>query len=251
MVIPVKMSDTKTKTIRDIIGDISESVFGSLIQTNDFELAFNILSPSRNLDDKKFTEADVLEFSINSDSSKLIKTASVNYLFKEYDYLAGSGTNLNEEITSNENLYLQQSTKLEIFDSKLVKESEAETLSERFSLVLQLARATVTIKTKLQAARLSVNDRVWVSHEKLYERIGSIFNQKVGAIESVRKSGSNSMIEVEDLSGTFSRCGTVTENTALEFDLSSNDDKIINGFITDTYGMIDNEQDTFGTNLIW
>lgn len=56
---------------------------------------------------------------------------------------------------------------------------------------------------------------------------------------------------MDDLSGAFSRCSTVTENTAVEFDLSEDADKLINGYITDNYGMQDNAESTFGINLIW
>lgn len=251
MVIPKRMSDKSTQKIRDVIGNISESVFGSLIQTNDFQLAYNILSPKRQLTDKKFTEKDLLEFSIESDSSKLIKTAQVNYLYKEYDYLALIGTNKQVSHTPNNNAYLQKSVLVSKFDSHLVLEDEAKTLAQRFALILQLSRATVKIKTKLQGARLSANERVWLSHEKLYERIGTNLNQKISAVESISKSGTNSNVEIDDLSGTFSRCGTITENTANDFDASGLNEKMINGFITDDWGMIDNDSETFGVNLIW
>jgi hypothetical protein len=146
---------------------------------------------------------------------------------------------------------LQQSVLVTTFDSKLVTEAEAQILAERFALVLQLSRATVSFKTKLQGSRLSANQRVWLSHDKLYERIGTSLNQKISAVESIHKSGSNSSVEIDDLSGTFSRCGTITENSANDFDAATDDELMVFGFITDNYGMIDNDSVTFGTNIIW
>lgn len=251
LVIPSAFNETKTKTARDYIGDVCESVFGSLVQTSDFKLAFNILAPTRTLSDKKLNESDVIDFTINSDSSKIIKTSKVVYLNKEYDYATGEKLNQVEEHTPDYNNYLTQSSLVQQFESNLVEQSDAKILAQRYAFMLQIARATLNIKTKLQGYGLSVNDRVWLDHEKTYERIGSGFSQKIGAIDSLKKDGSGSNIEIDDLSGAFSRCATVTENTAVEFDLSEDVDKIINGYITDTYGMQDNDPDTFGINLIW
>jgi hypothetical protein len=251
LVIPSKVNDNKTKSVRDVIGDISESVFGSLIQTNDFKLAYKILSPRRNLSDLKLKELDVISFSITADSSKIIQKAVVNYDFKEYDFEALASSNKKTEHEPDENKYLTESKLVQTYDSRLVDLSDADIMAERYALILQLARSKISLDTKLQAMSLGATDKIWFSSEKLYERVGTGLRQKVSAIESIKKDGLKVGLETDDLSNAFSRCGTVTENTANSYDDSSENELLINGYITDNFGMQDNDADTFGVNLIW
>jgi hypothetical protein len=251
LVIPAKIGDKKTDNFRKIIGDISQATFGSLIQTRDYKLAFRVLSPKRKLDDLQLDEIDLISFSINSDSSKIIKTAVVNFDFKEYDFLAAGSSNLQARHTPLINEFLTQSILENTYNLRLVEESDADTMAERYALLLQLSRAKVTLKTKLKTMDLEALERVWLNHEKLYERIGTRLNKKVSGVQSINKNGFDVDLVIEDLSGAFSRCSIITENLAENFFDASENEHIINGYITDEYGMINNNADTYSINLIW
>lgn len=248
---PAKVTETKSKKIRDIIGDVSKSVFGSLVQTDEFKLAYRILSPKRNLEELKLDEVDIISFSISSDSSKIIKTAIVNYGFKEFDFEALAPSNVKVDHTPLVNEFLTESTLVNTYDSILLDENDAQTMAERYAFILQLSRALIDINTKLKTTDLTATDKVWITSEKLYERIGSVLNQKLSAVESIKKDGFKVNIDIDDLSNAFSRCGTVTENDAESYLQAENNELMINGYITDGYGMIENDANTHGVNLIW
>ena len=124
-------------------------------------------------------------------------------------------------------------------------------MAERYAFILQLSRALIDINTKLKTTDLTATDKVWITSEKLYERIGSVLNQKLSAVESIKKDGFKVNIDIDDLSNAFSRCGTVTENDAESYLQAENNELMINGYITDGYGMIENDANTHGVNLIW
>jgi hypothetical protein len=251
VLIPKKASDTKPPKIRDVISEINKSVFGSLIQNNDFELAYNVLRPKRSTASLNLSERDVLSFSIKADSSKIIKTAKVRYKFKEYDIV--SKEELFNEVTHTSNVgqYLTKTQNEFIIDTFLAFEQDADTAAERWAFLLEYASTVMTVETKLQAIESEVNDAVILSHEKIYERIGSSSSRKVGAVQRASRSAFETYLELEDLAQAFSRCSVITENTAEDFLNSNDSQRAVQGYITDTYGMIDNDSETFGLHLIW
>ena len=251
--IPEKFSDTKAPTLRDTINKINQSVFGSLYQNEDFELEYAIFSPKRPESAvTKLSERDVLSFKIESDSSRIVKTVLVRYRKKEFDS-SSLESSVPSEVTktNNDAQYLAQSTKEQVIESVLVDDTQAQMLCNRWSFLLSVASSIVSIDTKLQGSRLAINDRVELSHEKLYERIGSAITRKVTGVQAARKTAGDVDLELDDLANAFSRCAVITPNDASEFENASDDERIYNGYITDAYGMIDNDPDTHGGNLIW
>lgn len=252
VVIPGLVRDTKPPTVRDVVNKINQSVLGSLYQNQDFQFSYYILSPKRDQSTAvKFTERDVLGFSVQSDSGRIVRTARVRYRTKEFD--PGSLASSTAEVlkTSDVANYLSGATKEQIVETYLVDDQQAQWLANRWSFLLEIASSILTIDTKLQGARVAVNDRVDLSHPKLYERIGSVLSRKVSGVQASRKSISDAELEMEDLSNAFARCAVIAPNSASDWDESSDDDRIYNGYITDAYGMQGNDPDTFGANLVW
>lgn len=250
--IPANFGDTKAPPLREVINKINQSVLGSLYQNEDFEFEYAILSPKRDLTTTvKFNERDVLSFKIASDSARIVKTMRVRYKVKEFD--SASLAKQTSEVTHDSDTanYLAGCTKEQIVETYLVDETQAQILCNRWSFLFERASATVTVNTKLQGARVAVNDRVELNHEKMYERFGSSLTRKVGGVQAARKSISASQLEVEDLANAFSRCAAIAPSGALAWEDSSDDDKLYNGYITDSYGMQDNDPATHGSNLIW
>lgn len=250
-VIPKRRSDKKTPIARDVINVFNQSVFGSLVQTNEFKLKYNILSPERDSSAVSFSEKDVLSFKINVDSSKIVKTVRINYLLKEYDFLAADANFLQAETSSDEGEFLVKTMKEFEQDSVLVVQGDAEILSSRFAFLFQIASANVQFETKLRGARLEINDKVKLSHEKLYERIGSTQTAKIAAVQSAKKTIGESSVSLDDLSNCFSRCSVITEDDHPDFVDSSQDQQAVGGYVTDNFGMQDNDGDTYGTSLIY
>lgn len=248
--IPEKFDDTKSITFRDLINKINESIFGSLVQNNVFKFEYKIINPKKSDAALKLDEADVLNFKVDTDNDRVVKTAIVQYLNKEYDFTAGKDSLQTKQKTSDVGQFLIRSKDTRTIPTLLVLAKEAGILANRWAFLLEFGSSTISLRTAMKTARLEVNDLVALSHEKLYERIGG-GNRKLSAVQQIKHDGSIVELETEDLSNAFNRCANITANDAKEFDLSTEEEKFFNAYITDDFGMIDNDPETAGLNLIW
>jgi hypothetical protein len=220
------------------------------VQNEDFELEYHILLPKKT-NITTFDKIDVVKFSVDSASDKVIKTARVNYLPLEYDIDSGESSVSQAEATSDYGQYLAKSENVFEIDTYLIDADAAQIYANRWGFILGIGTSVLKIETKLQAARLQATDKVELLHEKLYERFASTDQRRIGAIRYVKQNAFSVSIEIEDIGNSFSRNAAITEDTATDFDSSTDTEKSRQGYITDTYGMQDNDPETAGSNVIW
>lgn len=249
--IPETNSETKAKSSREIINLINLSVFGSLYQNEDYELEYSILSPKRPTDIVRFAESDVINMAVTSDASKIVKTARVRYLKKEHDPASGEPSFMEAVKVSNAAQYLAKTDKEYLVETVLVDDTQAQNMANRWSFLMELASSVVRFKTSLKASRLSVNDKLDISHEKLYERIGVFSKRKVAGIQAIEKEVGAVTVEASDLSNAFSRCATIAPNGTHDYIDADDEERLYNGFITDNFGLQLDDPETFGCNVIW
>lgn len=250
--IPSTYNSTKIPTLRDTINQVNQSVFGALVQTSDFLLGYQIFSPARLSGLTTFRECDVLSWTVQCNSDRIAKTAFVNYLYKEYDPGSGNGTFAQVSATSNNAQYLALSTRQSTQVTLLTNAVEAQMVANRWAFIQEVADAVVTLGMKMQGSRLKATDAIAFYHEKLYQRIGSTDGRKVGYVSGIQKTAMDTTLNVEDLANSFSRCGCIAPIGAAAYAAASKLDKMLNGYITDSYGLSNNgDGSTFGTNLIW
>lgn len=250
IVIPEKYTETKTPTFKDAINKINKSVFGSLIQSDAFKLSYLVLRPKKSISALRFGESDILRISAKSSAEKVIKTAIVTYAPREYDYTTLTNSVQTHQQTSDNATYLIQTDRERVFTSYLSRSEDALIYANRWSFLLETSAGSLDIETKLQGATLEVGDIIDVEHRKLFERIGDGQNRRLVLVEKVKKNGESVSLEVVDLSNTFNRVAAITDATN-DWVNATSDEKLYGGFITDQYGLINNDPDSFGTNLIW
>lgn len=250
LVIPAEFSETEPPIYRDVINDINKSIFGSLIQRDNFSLGYLVLQPNKTSGALRLNESDVLSFSVSNQADQIIKTAIVEYRPKEYDYISKKPAVSSQQKTSDVATYILKIDKTRTFSTKLVNSDDAERNANRWAFLLENSSALIKIKTKLQGASLDVGSIVEISHQKLYQRMGSAYSRKIGLVESVKKSGTSVEIAIVDLSNAFNRIGSITDLTTTWAN-TNEDGRLYGGFITDQYGLIDDEESSFNSNLIW
>jgi hypothetical protein len=250
IVAPESYNDTKAAIYRDVINKINISVFGSLIQTNDFELSYHVLSPDRSAVSLIMSEPDILSMSFESTAANLVKTTVVKYNKKEYDYLVKGNSYRYEQKTSDIANYIAKANREKTYETRLVKESDASKAASRWAFILENGAGKAVIKTKLQAMSLDVGSVIEVTHRKFFERFGLSSKSRLFLVESVKKSGTDVTLEVVDLSNAFSRVASINE-LSVEFSDASDAQKLYGGFYTDEFGLIDNDPESFGLNRIW
>lgn len=246
-VIPQKRDDTKTTTYRKAIADLNRSVFGTLIQNPDFKFEYRPIRPNRSeAESSRFDEADCLSWAVRSQLDRIAKTVELTYLPKEHDWKSEEES---EALVTYENKaakYLAKGTKTYEHESFLVNASDANTLAQRLAFLFSVAYTTISIETKLQAARLKVSSVVDFNHKSLFDP-----QRKIASVKGASKTGFGSEIQVEDLADTLTQCGTITPSGANNWDSSSVAERLFHGFVTDQYGMQENDPDTFGVSRIW
>lgn len=250
-VVPKKFEEQSTRPIRDVINEVNLSVFGSLVQNEDLELEYNILRPNKPPDALTLKESDIISFSLESNNDRVAKKAIVNYRFREYDFESGLElVPLIQEKMSDLGEFLVLSVQEKTINTVLFYEDDARILVNRWAFLLELGTNVIKIETKMQATRLQVNDIVKIEHEKLFERVGG-GRVKYAAVQGIRKNGLKVSLELDDLSNMFNRVAIIAENGSPDWSSSDMDQKAKHGFITDSFGMIDNDKLTHNLNLIW
>lgn len=251
VVIPDESGDTSTPETREVITKINQSILGSLFQNNDFELEYSVLDPSKHIGTNVFRESDVISFDIDIESKNTIKAANVDFLMKEHDFSSNDSSFLTFRTLSDEGEYLINTDREHSLKTYLTDINSGRIMSGRWTFLLSAGRSEITIKTKLLGALLHVNDKIELIHSKLFQRFGNLGNRKIGLVSSIKVGLSTSVIKMDDLGNAFSRVGTITENTANNYDLADIDEKNRNGFITSNTGLLNSDPDTTGINLIW
>ena len=251
LAIPNTFNSKSIPKSRDLINLVNQSVFGALVQNEDHKFEYKVLAPGRVLEDLKIDETQTLSFSVQSKSDRIIKTAFINYDKKEYDPLTAGESFSSVSSTSDVASFLAETENTVTKETLLIDLRDAKVIAQRLRFIREVSSSVVKLKTKLQTARLQVTDIIQFTNPKLYERFGSQDNIKVAAIQSLKKSATDVEIELDDLGNSFSRAFTITENTAPDFGAASQDQMLVNGYITDNSGLIDNDPETEGLYLIF
>jgi hypothetical protein len=251
IVIPENQTDTTAPSIRDVLNKVNKSIFGSIIQTEDFQLAYEIVRPKVSSSDIEIQERDILSFSINSSANRAVKEYVVNYARKEYDPASKESSSQQVSLTSDIAEFLAQSDKREVLESALVNQVDAELIGRRYLFIYELAQSIIEILIKMQAARLSVNDPALFDYRKLYESLGTDIKLRSGLVDRISKTHKEISISVSDLGNAFNRIARYADSTVSSWSSASDKEKALYGYYTDQYGMIDNDSDTHGRNLYW
>lgn len=251
LVHPLNYDDNRVSTIRNIIDDINKSVLGVFIQNPDFELEFNILRPEKPSDMIKIREHDIFKMSVETDSRNIFAETQIKYARKEYDYVGKDESFQVSVASSLDAIYLSRSDKINEVITLFKDQDDALLIAKRLALFFSRAITKLNIDSTIKLSRLKITDKVDVSHEKLFERFGSIARRKIATINLLNKSITDTNMELQDLNGALTRIATFTENDSVEYVDAEEDERVINGYWVDSDCIVPSFKDTFGLNLFW
>lgn len=250
LVVPETLGDKKASSVRDAISKLNRSVFGTLLQNSELELAYSVISADK-APLTTFDRSDVVDFSINSDSSKLIKNAVVIYDKREANNTTLVASTKEFSKTSDIGRYLLKLAREFRVETLLIDETAARIMAGRWAFLLELATSRLTTQMKMQGSQLSVGDPVQVFHPKLYDRFGANnIKRRLGSVSLISRGMTKTTMVVDDLSNAFSRVATITDADA-EYGDATDAEQVISGYITEDSGVLENDPKTFGLNVIW
>lgn len=248
MVIPENIGD-EAPTIRDVISNINQSVFGSLYGNSSQEIAYSIVNTRRPPTMAALRDDDILSWDVQT-NQKIVNNVKVNYL-PFVDKVTGEN---GFGVIVYQNSFVDQYIGIKNTIEKtcyLFNQSEAETIAQRIAFYYSLSQSILTLKAKANFFTSSVNDRVYIDLDRLYARYGGKSAMKIGVISGVKKSAYNSEIIMNDLGNIFNRCPSIAPNDTDSFTNSSDDEKIKFGYILDPDTLIPgSDEEDLGSGLI-
>ncbi len=248
--IPSDFGSTVSPTYRDILNKVNKSVFGALVQDIDFKFSYQVLRPNKSSTALKFTEADLLQFTLTATAENAVKMCTIQYRSREHDYIAKERVTSEIDRVSDNATYVAKTERTRVISTVLCEERDADIMAKRWSFLLDNSSSRLNFTTKLQGITLQVGDIIEIEHRKFFERFGGSGKRKILLVEAVKRSGSQVKIEATDLSNAFNRVAAIN-TLSNDWSTATEDEHLYGGFITDQYGLIDNDPENFGTNLIW
>lgn len=249
--IPKTFNDKATNlTYRDVINNVNNSVLGMLIQNNDFQFEYASLRPRVSANLPLFRESDIISYKIESTNKNMIRQATTEFKFIEFDYATKNPLISTVSKQSDVAQHILGTTKSKTFESLCVNAVDAQRLADRWSFLLEYSSNSVTFTTKLQAVELKVNDIIQIEHRKFYDRLGGTSSIKTMLVERIAKSSVGVEITAIDLSNSFNRTAKIS-NTIETYANSNDETKLMSGYYTDDNGLIDNDELSFYSNKIW
>lgn len=230
MAIPEELG-SESPMIRDVISKINESVFGSLYGDSSQNISYSILNATKPELSDIVRDDDILSFTIQT-TQKIANKVIVSY--RPY-----------VDINSNEETFLVEEFESDFVDSYIgikntiertlyiYETDKAKIIAQRIALFNSLSSASVKLKTKLNLAQVVVNDKMFLSLDRLYKRYGGRDKRKLGTVTGVKRDGYGCEITISDLSNVYNRIPSIAPNTTPHYSLSSDDDRLRWGYLLD------------------
>lgn len=249
-------TDGEPPIIRDAITLINQSVFGSLIAKTDFSIAYNVLTPDRPQDLTEIRDDDLVgptsSFKVST-KSDIRRKITVRYGHFDADRFTGEPGNNSAEYENEFVDFLVGTKDEKSIDCYLLEQDAAVCMAQRYALIHSLPHSVVSIQAKLNLTLKNLNDKIFISLDRLFDRFGGSKNaKKIGIISRISRGPENTSVSFSDLSNQFNRVGAITPDDADEFTVATDDAKIFNGYIVDNDTELpdNSSDDQWNTNLI-
>jgi hypothetical protein len=219
---------------RTMIEEVNKTCFGSLYLNSDFEFCFNVINSDKDVTFEELTDDDVLSFSAQTR----------NNIFNVINLEYGPTTNL----TSGEGYYKKITVNSDFVNqlSKITKEfnvtvglyslADATLLAYRYILFRSMIQTVVSVKSKLNLALKSINDRMYLKLERLFKRFASAYRYKIGIINKITKDDFGVDVQFNDMSNIYTRVMCIAPDTTPDFSSTSLEADVVKfGYICDNY----------------
>jgi hypothetical protein len=249
LVIP-ELLEGEPPSIRNVITKINESVFGSLYGDSSLSISYSILNSRKPESSEVITDTDILSFSSDS-TTDIANNIIVNYR-PFVDFFTGNDTF--ETIRYNSG-FVDNTSQIKATNERtiyLYEDDKAEIIAQRIALFRSMSNTKVTIKGKMNLFLKVVNDKIFLSLDRLYKRLGGLDRLKIGVVTGVKRSQTETELTISDLGNIFNRVQSIAPNTVSDYSLSGQEDKARWGYILDNQTETPNAstEEGLGNNVI-
>lgn len=248
MVIPEDLGDD-APDVKSVVTQINESVFGS-VYGHDSVLSFSILNAEKPATMSPIKDDDIVSWTIETDQ-QIVNEVKVNYR-PFVDKISGMSAFRTKKFQSDfvdRMMGIKNTMERTIY---LYEDDKAEIIAQRFAFYNSLSNCKIRLSGKLSLATLNVNDKIFLSLDRLFKRYGSLDRMKIGIVSGYKNNGSDVELEVIDLGNTFNRVPSIAANDASPYSAGIREEIVRNGYIldNDTLTPDNTSEDSLGNNLI-
>lgn len=217
--------------VRDVITKINDSVFGSLYGDSSQNISYSILNSTKPEVSDIIRDDDILSWTVDT-NQKIANKVIVNYrpFVDVYNGEDAFKTYIFDSTFVDELIGIQNTIEKTIY---LYDDESATVMAQRIALFNSLSVSSVKIKSKMNLSQVLVNDKIFLSLDRLCDRYAGMDQRKIGCVTGVKKDGFGTEISVTDLGNIYNRVPSIAPNTSTSYTTSNADDKIRWGYVLD------------------
>lgn len=248
--IPTNPTSTLTST-KSVVDKINKSIHGALTLDNSLDLKYKIFTAETTDTPTTVKDSDLKSWSVKATNGKTYRDSIIKYRHQDVKNDTLEAGNSVKTYTSDfVTNYIDTSKSIEL-DVFIYNSSDAEISSHRNLYHNELGRATFTLKSDLRLEDVQIGDTIMLDLERLYKRFGdSTTRKKLVYVIGKSVSGLEITFTCSDLGNTMNTACIITPNTTSDFNVATDEEKLKYGYITDTRGIVDDDEDTQHINLI-
>lgn len=230
MVIPEDIGST-SPSVRDIISKINDSVFGSLYGDMTSKISFSVFNSRKPESMKIIQDHDILSWSCTTEQ-KIVNRVKVNYQ-PFVDFFTGEQS---FQVVEFESDFVDKYMGIQNVEERtiyLYDSDKATIIAQRLALYRSLSNCKVSMKAKLNFALTSVNDKIYIELDRLFQRYGGYDTKKICIVTGVKKNGTDVELDMIDMGNVFNRVPSIAPLTVPSYATAARDDSVRFGFILD------------------
>ena len=237
----------KAKSALDLV---NKSIFGGLTLDNDLKLKYKILQIDVPSEPTLVFDEDLVNWSVKTTNGKNFRDSVIKYRHKDVDrFSLVSGTSLVTYTSTFVSNYIETS-KLKEENAYLFNATEAAIFAERLVYYNRLSQSDIKLDTDLRFENVEIGDVMQLEMKRLYKRMGDNSQKKLAMVVGKIVDGEKVTLELTDLGNLYNSSAVIAPNTLDCHALATEDERLKYGFITNSEGIVDSDEDTANTNLI-
>ena len=250
VVIPTSPSSDKSESIKKILNKVTQSTFTSLTINSNMELVYQSVEAAVDYNNLiTIGEFDVITWKSKTEQNILFEKIITAYKAKQVNTISESSSHSFVEFI-NALAGDLGINKINEFDVVLYKESEAYSMAQRRAMMTQNLNTVVEITSDLRLSSVELGDTVIVDLDTVSNFGDLSTNKRLMVVTAIKRDGEKISMSLSDLSNLFAKRAVITENTAVDYIATTVDEKLINSYITIDNGTIENDDSTYGRNII-
>jgi len=238
-------------TYKSAIDKLTISTNSVITLDNDLKVKYKVLNAEIPANPVEVGDFDVISWNIETISGKNIRNSIVSYRPQD---IIRSTQEKGAEVATFTSDFVQKYVGTNNTEEKtiyLYNQADAEIYSHRLVYNQSIGRTDITINTDLRLEDVEIGDVIILDFKRMYKRFGDTATRKKAVIVVGKKlDASRTQLDLTDYGNILNRSSIITPNDAPDWTTATSDEKIIYGYITDTQGIVNEEEDTQNTHLI-